>query len=72
MTSLDIELAIVVNGEAVATKAETLHALVTERGLGDARIATALNGDFVPAASRSATKLAKGDRIEIVSARHGG
>ncbi|MEE8099661.1 MAG: MoaD/ThiS family protein [Hyphomicrobium sp.] len=35
-------------------------------------MATARNGDFVPARVRGATQLAPGDRIEIVSPRHGG
>ncbi|MCK5090815.1 MAG: sulfur carrier protein ThiS, partial [Hyphomicrobiaceae bacterium] len=54
------------------TEAATLAALVTELGHGDARVATARNGDFVTARARGATQLAPGDRIEIVSPRHGG
>jgi len=64
--------AIIVNGESVVTAAATLEALVAERGLAGASIATARNGDFVPAAARAATAIAPGDRIEIVSPRHGG
>ena len=64
--------AIVVNGEPVATAAATLHELVAERGLTDARVATARNGDFVPARARQETALATGDHIEILSPRHGG
>lgn len=66
------ERRIVVNGEAVATAAETLAALLAETGFGDAKVATAVNGDFVPLARRAQTVLADGDRIEIVSARQGG
>jgi sulfur carrier protein len=49
-----------------------LAELVTELGHGDARVATARNGDFVPERVRRTTQLAPGDRIEIVSPRHGG
>ena len=63
---------ILVNGVPVTTRAATLADLVTELGHGDARVATALNGDFVPARVRGATQLAPGDRIEIVSPRQGG
>jgi sulfur carrier protein len=66
------KLDILVNGEALATSAATLHELVAERGLADARVATARNGDFVPARARATTALEPGDRIEIVSPRHGG
>ncbi len=63
---------ILVNGVPVVTEAATLAELVTELGHGDARVATARNGDFVPERVRRATQLASGDRIEIVSPRHGG
>ena len=63
---------ILVNGVPVTTEAETLAALVTELGHGDARVATARNGDFVPERVRGVTQLVPGDRIEIVSPRHGG
>lgn len=63
---------LLVNGEPVTSPAATLDLLLAELGLGDAKVATALNGDFVPAARRSGTPLAEGDRIEIVSARQGG
>jgi len=63
---------IVVNGEAVATAARTLAELLSEAGHGRARVATALNGEFVPESRRGATPLAEGDRVEIVSPRQGG
>jgi len=63
---------IIVNGEAVATSAATLGALIAELDLGEARVATARNGDFVPARARAETPIEAGDRIEIVSPRHGG
>lgn len=66
------KLDVLVNGEALATAAATLHELVAERGLAGLRVATARNGDFVPERARAKTMLQRGDRIEIVSPRHGG
>jgi sulfur carrier protein len=63
---------IVVNGGPLATQAGTLAELVAELGHAGQRIATARNGDFVPERARVATALEAGDRIEIVSPRHGG
>lgn len=67
-----VHRSIVVNGEPRATHAATLSELVAEAGYGDAKIATATNGDFVPARARGATQLADGDRVEIVAPRQGG
>ena len=63
---------VVVNGKAIETAARVLSELVAEHALGDGKVATALNGNFVAEASRSATPLQPGDRIEIVSPRQGG
>ena len=38
----------------------------------EAKVATALNGEFVPARSREATPVKDGDRIEILAPRQGG
>ena len=65
-------LQIYVNGEAQETEASTLAELCTALGYGEARVATALNGDFVPAALRGGTALGSGDHVEIVSPRQGG
>jgi len=61
-----------VNGRGITTRAGTLAALLVEQGLGEERVATALNGDFVPGRARAATPLRAGDRVEILSARQGG
>ena len=61
-----------VNGEVVAVRATTLDALVAELGYGVARVATALNGEFVPARLRASCVVRAGDRIEIVAPRQGG
>jgi sulfur carrier protein len=65
-------LQIIVNGEAQETEARTLAELCGALGLGEARVATALNGDFVPAGRRGDTALKSGDHVEIVSPRQGG
>jgi sulfur carrier protein len=61
-----------VNGQPRETGARTLAELCAALGYGNAKIATAVNGDFVPAASRAGTALAGEDRVEIVAPRQGG
>lgn len=63
---------LIVNGKAVGQTAATLAALLTDLGFNGVRVATAVNGSFVPEAARATTPLNAGDRIEIVSARQGG
>lgn len=61
-----------INGERQLVAAETLDGALIELGFGTAKVATALNGDFVPAARRGLVLLKAGDKIEIVTARQGG
>ena len=63
---------ILLNGEAFATDAKTLDELCARLGFAEAKIATAVNGNFVAALLRSTTKLAPADEIEIVAPRQGG
>ncbi len=63
---------LVVNGRKAQSSARTLAGLIEEQGLAGAKVATALNGEFVPEARRATTVLGGGDRVEIVSARQGG
>lgn len=63
---------ITLNGTPQETGAETLAALLDETGYTGARVATAVNEEFVPAPRRDAHRLADGDRIEIVTPRQGG
>jgi sulfur carrier protein len=65
-------LQILLNGEALATDAKTLGELCATLGFAEAKIATAVNGSFVPAASRGAMRLAEADEVEIVAPRQGG
>jgi sulfur carrier protein len=65
-------MVVIVNGKEVETEARLLSDLIAEQTVGGVKIATALNGHFVPAARRELTPIAAGDRIEIVSPRQGG
>lgn len=63
---------IIVNGEPADTGSGTLKDLLAELGLGDATVATALNGAMVRAAKREATAIGEGDRVEILAPMQGG
>lgn len=63
---------ILINGEAREIAATTLAAALDELGYGEARVATAVNEDFVPAGLRAGRALAEGDRIEVLAPRQGG
>lgn len=63
---------LVVNGEPRDVRAATLAEALQSLDYGEARVATALNGEFVPARARAVTPLKTGDRIEIVAPRQGG
>ena len=67
-----VGLTIRVNGQQRSTEARTLAELVDEAGFAGVRVATAVNGDFVPERARVSRELADGDQIEIVSPRQGG
>jgi sulfur carrier protein len=63
---------IFVNGDRHEVEPDTLAAALTVLGFGGRKIATALNGDFVPAGLRQSTRLTDGDRIEVVAPMQGG
>ena len=63
---------LVVNGEPHDLVAATLAEALAALDFADAVVATALNGAFVPKRLRGQTRLAEGDRIEIVAPRQGG
>ncbi len=63
---------ILLNGERIVTRARDLDELCASLGFAGARIATAVNGNFVAAGRRAKTKLAPADAIEIVAPRQGG
>ncbi len=52
--------------------ADTLAGALMELDWGEARVATALNGAFVPKAARAQTVLQDGDRLEVLAPMQGG
>jgi sulfur carrier protein len=65
-------LQVLINGEPKTTAARNLAELCGELGFAGAKIATAVNGNFVAASLRGETRLAPADEVEIVSPRQGG
>lgn len=63
---------IIVNGDSRNVSAASLATVLDELGLGDAVVATALNGEFVAAAARTETALSDGDRLEVLAPMQGG
>ncbi len=63
---------ITVNGEQHEVAAATVAEVLLELGYGEARVATALDGDFVPARARGAAELLPGSALEIVAPMQGG
>ena len=61
-----------VNGDSHELDVASLSEVVDRLGLGEATIATALNGAFVPRGERADTRLKPGDRIEILGPMQGG
>ncbi len=61
-----------VNGEARDLTATTLAQALVDLGWGEAKVATALNGEFVPATARATQTLRDGDRIEVLAPMQGG
>ena len=63
---------ILVNGAWRNTGATDVATALHEFGYGDAVVATALNGQFVPSGSRTEARLVEGDRLEILAPMQGG
>jgi sulfur carrier protein len=63
---------IIVNGASRDIAAQDLTSVLAELGLGGAVVATALNGEFVPSGERGATRIAEGDRLEVLAPMQGG
>ena len=61
-----------VNGDMHEVTAPTLAAALNELGWSGARVATALNGSFVPRTARAQTPLKDGDRLEVLAPMQGG
>ncbi|WP_336813598.1 sulfur carrier protein ThiS [Bosea sp. MMO-172] len=65
-------MTLLLNGAPQEIVARTLAEALAELGYGGRIVATAVNGDFVPARKRAETALNEGDRIEIVAPMQGG
>ena len=63
---------ILVNGAWRDTGAADLAAALNDLGYGEAVVATAVNGEFVSVGSRPQTRLAEGDRVEVLAPMQGG
>lgn len=61
-----------VNGEHRTVTAETLSALIGELGLDIRKVAVEHNLEIVPRSQHDATRLADGDRVELVQFVGGG
>lgn len=72
LTRFGVPKTLLVNGELREINARTLAEALEALDYTEAKVATALNGEFVPARSREATPVKDGDRIEILSPRQGG
>ena len=60
------------NGAPIEDDSPTLADLLVAQGYGDARVATAVNGKFVPAPMRTAQTLNDGDQVEVLAPMQGG
>ena len=60
------------NGKLIDVDARTLSAVLDAQGYGGARVATAVNGTFVPAAARDNFDINDGDQIEVLAPMQGG
>ncbi|WP_386173913.1 sulfur carrier protein ThiS [Sulfitobacter sp. R86518] len=60
------------NGAPLDNEAPTLAALLESEGFGGAKVATAVNGSFIPASLRASHHLSSGDSIEVLAPMQGG
>jgi sulfur carrier protein len=63
---------ILVNGAWRETVAAELSTVLVELGYGEAVVTTAVNGEFVATGVRPRTRLAEGDRVEVLAPMQGG
>jgi sulfur carrier protein len=63
---------ILFNGDWRETGAVELSTVLEELGYRDAVVTTAVNGEFVAAGLRQRTRLAEGDRVEVLAPMQGG
>ncbi|WP_162654273.1 sulfur carrier protein ThiS [Lentilitoribacter sp. Alg239-R112] len=63
---------ILLNGEKKIVSSPNLTEALHELGYGDAKIATALNEEFIPENKRRDIVLDAGDRLEVLAPMQGG
>lgn len=63
---------IILNGEPRQLSASTLAEALIELDFGDAIVATAVNGRFVPVSARAAHMLTEADALEVLAPMQGG
>lgn len=63
---------LMLNGAPLEVALETLADVLATQGFGDAKVATAVNGNFVPASLRTTHILSEGDQIEVLAPMQGG
>ncbi|WP_323716436.1 sulfur carrier protein ThiS [Paracoccus aminovorans] len=63
---------ITLNGAPHDLTGPTVQDALAQIGLAEAKVATALNGAFLPAAARPDTTLKDGDALEVVAPMQGG
>ena len=61
-----------VNGKPQELKSGNLSDALVELGYGDAKIATAVNAAFIPAALRGTYALTEDDQLEVLAPMQGG
>lgn len=61
-----------VNGAQRTVDASRLDEVLIELGFRDQAVATAVNGNFVPATQRATRTLVAGDRVEVLAPMQGG
>ncbi len=60
------------NGASIDAQVTTLADLLVAEGFGEAKVATAVNGTFVPTQMRSGHILNAGDAVEVLAPMQGG
>jgi len=65
-------MTLLLNGAPHEIAGKTLAEALSELGYAGRIVATAVNGDFVPARRRAEVALNEGDRIEVVAPMQGG
>ncbi|MEZ3498313.1 sulfur carrier protein ThiS [Pantoea sp. KPR_PJ] len=60
------------NGQLIDTDAQTVAALLNERQIDAACVASAFNGQFLPRSQYESQRLVAGCRLEVLSPMQGG